>query len=547
MTHDQTLLHQVCNALGLTNGDVQNLETLQTAARWALADESCELKVYEVVALQPVLATLKEKETKFFIPPKSLSIDKGALMPVEKEELIWDVSGIKKRLEDLRNIQPEKLLTALEFHASTLAVNETYNDLSLFDFIKMTTGIATCLQKSEKLRLAGGSISGIQTYLYDIVSKNTAKLLKGRSFYLQLLADSLLEELLQEFDLSPCNVVYASGGGFFVLLPDVPDIETRFREFSKEIAGQIYERHNTALFAELAITDAFDAAQPVNEIWDGLYKKLDTLKFQRLNGNDKLMEYFFAEAVEVGGIRERDPVTSEEMEEEEKVTHYGVKMLKTTKKQIELGKNLRSAKFWAIGKNGNSKAFKDPFGTFHYLVEEESEIPRNAFSRTFNQPNAASPFTFYGGHDFPMFEKDEIDEARQEYHYKGEVKPFDYLVGDDPLKRLAILRMDVDGLGAIFSKGIAKIPENRYQINFTRYAAVSRSLDFFFKGYLNTLQKEYPCTIIIYSGGDDLFIAGKWNEVLALAQDIHKAFDQCYADIGCRHFERCSLASSPLQ
>ena len=64
------------------------------------------------------------------------------------------------------------------------------NDLKLpvdhIDFIKMSVGIAECLKNGNgNLRLAGGSLSGIQSYLYEIVSKNAARLLKGRSFYIQ--------------------------------------------------------------------------------------------------------------------------------------------------------------------------------------------------------------------------------------------------------------------------------------------------------------------------------------------------------------------------
>ncbi len=535
------LLSSFCDSLffeNKINGSEKSL--LQKAARWALQDSHYELKLYEPVALRPVLATLRGHKANSFIPAIPLTMDEEKLESGKKTGLLMPVSAepqptnLKAHLEKLKSTissskDERRLLTALEYYASTLAVSERYDDLSLYDFIKTTVGIATCLQASTRadgrLRLAGGSISGIQTYLYDIVSKNAAKLLKGRSFYLQLLADSMLNNLLQRFDLSPCNVVYASGGGFFVLLPNEMDVAERFDDFTHEIATQLYGRHTTALFAELVISQAFDATCSVPDVWNELYQKLDALKYKRLQQHEQIMNDFFSDAVEVGGLKKRDPITNEEMEDKDIEEHYGVEMLKTTQNQIALGKYLCRAKLWATAATGHKKAFDDPFGSFHYLVDDRNDIPQDAVVRTFNQPDALEPFTFYGGHDFPVFEQNEKDEARQEYHYKGEVKPFDYIIKSEGFTRLAILRMDVDGLGAIFAEDIARVPEARYTINFTRYAAVSRSLDYFFKAYLNTLQKQFKDTsIIIYSGGDDLFIAGKWDDILDLAQNIHREF-----------------------
>jgi len=85
--------------------------------------------------------------------------------------------------------------------------------------------------------------------------------------------------------------------------------------------------------------------------------------------------------------------------------------------------------------------------------------------------------------------------------------------------------MDVDNLGNIFKNGFSN-----EQRTFSRYATLSRNLDFFFKGYLNTIwssSEDYSrSTYILYSGGDDLFIVGKWDVLIDLAKDIRKAFQK---------------------
>ena len=95
----------------------------------------------------------------------------------------------------------------------------------------------------------------------------------------------------------------------------------------------------------------------------------------------------------------------------------------------------------------------------------------------------------------------------------------------DSFKRLGILRMDVDSLGQMFIKGFQGQP-----LTFSRYSALSRSLDFFFKGYLNTIWNSSEAfkqnTYILYAGGDDLFMVGKWDVLIALAHRIHQDFKE---------------------
>ena len=57
-------------------------------------------------------------------------------------------------------------------------------------------------------------------------------------------------------------------------------------------------------------------------------------------------------------------------------------------------------------------------------------------------------------------------------------------IAKDAFKRLGVLRMDVDNLGQIFQQGI--LPE---RATLSRYAALSRSFDYFFSGY--NLEREF--------------------------------------------------------
>ncbi|MFQ9107596.1 MAG: type III-A CRISPR-associated protein Cas10/Csm1 [Coprococcus sp.] len=116
----------------------------------------------------------------------------------------------------------------------------------------------------------------------------------------------------------------------------------------------------------------------------------------------------------------------------------------------------------------------------------------------------------------------------------------DYNTGDtfeqlaesaEGIKRIAVLRADVDNLGqAIVSGFDGKVS------GLSRTATLSRHLSIFFKYFIRDILEhgEYSLSgetkvhqrnaAIIYSGGDDVFIVGAWNEVIELAVDLRNKF-----------------------
>ncbi|NJK30555.1 MAG: hypothetical protein HC940_10600 [Acaryochloris sp. SU_5_25] len=119
------------------------------------------------------------------------------------------------------------------------------------------------------------------------------------------------------------------------------------------------------------------------------------------------------------------------------------------------------------------------------------------------------------------------------------------------IKRVGYLRMDVDRLSQIFSKGLGQ------GYTLPRLACLSRQMTYFFKVYLNSLADARQPNFIdhsaslgfqyllhssladpkkdsdknlrknllfIYAGGDDLFVSGAWNETVEFAFDVYQAF-----------------------
>lgn len=81
---------------------------------------------------------------------------------------------------------------------------------------------------------------------------------------------------------------------------------------------------------------------------------------------------------------------------------------------------------------------------------------------------------------------------------------------------LGILRMDVDGLGKRFIEGFNSIAE---------YKTFSKRLVDFFEEETKIIQQEpafKPYLNIIYAGGDDLFVVGRWDKVIDFAERIQQ-------------------------
>lgn len=469
---------------------------------------------------------------------------------------VWQ--GFKSDLKILntKNLRSysNSMLSLLEKHTTTIP-SSTINlpDISLFDHLKTTAAFAVALHEFAKANkidsitnlknaetpflLLGADVSGIQSYIYDIISTNAAKNLKGRSFYLQLLTESVIQKILIELDLFQANVIYNSGGGFYILAPNTHEIKEKFITISKYIENQIFEEHKTSLYLAfdyevLSKKSVFD--QTINICWKSLNDKLNINKRQRFK-NQLIENYDMFFEPSGGKAYGRDAFTGEELEKSsnKRLNSDGLLLKETSIQQIELGKKLKHAQFWITANQAipylKAAEFQPcKLGVYHYFfsekeLAEQKQLLKGSidntqikiingfdFNLTIAGSNNSAGYVLYGGNDFPV-EEDGLTP-----------KTFNKMGGEGGFKRIAVLRMDVDNLGKAFISGFADGSKT-----FSRYSALSRNLDFFFKGYINKIWRDDKYrnnSIIIYAGGDDLFIVGKWDAIFDMAERIYKDF-----------------------
>lgn len=102
------------------------------------------------------------------------------------------------------------------------------------------------------------------------------------------------------------------------------------------------------------------------------------------------------------------------------------------------------------------------------------------------------------------------------------------------IPRLGVLRMDVDNLGEIFSKGLSHYrnregePERFHSL--ARITTLSSQLAAFFTDILPRLIEQHPDwssrVTVVYAGGDDLFLLGAWDALPDVALSIHENFKE---------------------
>lgn len=526
-------------------------------------------------------------------------------------EQLWGYFGKSlKEIEARSYVARLKLayiLEALHRYAVTIPNPTGVNpEVSWYDHAKMRAGIALCLYRhdavtypDEPLLMVRADISGIQDFIGSVSSKNASKSLKGRSFYVQLLSDAVLRMLLQQLKLHGGNVVYGSGGSFFVLAPHSSDVIEALEAFERAITAKIFEAHNTRISMVIGwqpvresqmLSGKIDEA--IKVLFDEVINTKKSRKFSSYIDSDFTA---FFEPSEEGGRLPVDTVTGEELSENQKIYTLksdGVlpleKELETinasdypisemTYKQILLGQYLRDTDYILVTEEPIGIKAEDaekyefqPIegGPFYYLVldraaeRERNKVTIESARQKSNQDNngerieidetnkTLSTLMLYGGRGVPTFEVGGYKDSggSGDSYRKGDVKDFSHMAFSflrdkkevyktsastglevSKFKRIGVLKMDVDGLGNVFKSGLSGL-----HLTFTRYAALSRNLDWFFKGYLNQLwQNEIlPHTKdayrnysqIIYSGGDDLFIVGRWDVVIAFAEKIKEQF-----------------------
>jgi len=466
---------------------------------------------------------------------------------------------------------------------------KTRSDVSLFEHSKLTAAFSVCLfhyllekyVSVEKItdfanRTEGRyllilvDITGIQKYIYNIGHKGASKALKGRSFFLQQMLDNIAFWLLDEkLKLPITNLIYSSGGKFYLLVPNTKEINIRLSEAQKEIESKFLEQYKGELgiiTGHIVLTGndfmyVNDKKEHlISKKWDELNKIVEINKKKKLSSNWKY-ELFEAQDADGDWI---------------KCSSTGVELIKKhqladSEKTIVNQTNIGESKFLKISASGTVlyQNANDDYSPVEntYISAEQFNSQKLGYelkkeNTTIVQRSYLKGYPVLGLNSFELIQ--ELDLATN-----GESIPRHFLINNldvNRLKgksqkgfkfyggnwylaefsevikrgvgidRLGVLRLDVDNLGLIFKEGFGS------KATFGRVVQLSSMLDFFFSSYLNNLENLKWSVIkgvnddkgkplkelmqIVYSGGDDVFIVGHWSVLPDVAIWINNKFKE---------------------
>ncbi|MDR2967902.1 MAG: type III-A CRISPR-associated protein Cas10/Csm1 [Methanobacteriaceae archaeon] len=491
-----------------------------------------------------------EKELKeYYIPLEPLSLDKNTFEKIKPQPgkkinmnyvSLW--ADFKNELKRIGTPNFNTTLAILKKYTSTIpsAVYKSEADISLYDHLKTTAALTTSRfrynQETKKLKQTNhqkvylavtGDISGIQKFIYKVSSPQDAqsgmsKRLRGRSLYLNLLNDSIASRLVENLGFDQSNILFCGGGRFIIIVANTEKIKSKIEEFKDKINNYFIKEFNAELYLGLAYEECSG-------------KDLESFGKVTADLNMKL-----AEDKKHKFIDQLDKVF--EVEKNVKYDKTCSVCGKTTNKEIceacksheNLGRIAINSKFIikCFSRTNNEYDFYEERLGIGYLFKnypktidfiknlndnhgkyEKIEIIR------LNSTNFLTEDVISG---IKHLEKEIFKKITLSFNFMGNTVPkfIGKSIGENKIatslyfehlakiskgaNKLGIVKMDVDNLGKVFTKGFKHLEEEKtIKVDdeekiviikggtISRISTLSSQLDMFFSGFINEIAKQY--------------------------------------------------------
>lgn len=380
--------------------------------------------------------------------------------------------------------------------------------------------------------------------------------MRGRSLYIDLLLEEFIDEYLEQIGLSRANVLYSGGGHFYILAPNIEDTKKAIDKLQAKMNRWLMENIGINLYLAIGIAECSANNLMKSEAQGNLFaivnKKLKDDKTIRYSKDEDFLEYIFNVEKEEDTAKKECNICHNLVDklwkynsDEEIACEFCLNLYK-------LGQDILTQDLvFVISEekiDGGIKIFGKDKDLYMYAVNiEDIDMFKGKILRIYSKNNLLENDLAIRLYLADYSAKNENDE----------VMTFDDLAKssckiDKGIKRLGVLRLDIDDLGIAFSSGFVsdkdKIEANLRYATLSRYADLSKDISMFFKVTINKIcagdligcvdfeEKAFNIfgiakapkrkVNIIYAGGDDLFLVGAWDEVLEVAIDINRAFKQ---------------------
>lgn len=536
-------------------------------------------------------------------PANIFPLDTPEIRQVESKQASKDYSDLFfnfiaaiEKLEHKQNIPLwfehfDSLFMIYASHIPAASVGYVVPDVSLYDHCRTTSALASALYlyhhetgtidegniknyEPKKFLLVNGDFYGIQNFIFSEgggTGKASAKLLRGRSFYVSLLSELAADMICRGIGLPVSSVILNAAGKFTILAPNTERTRVIIRDAEKTINNWLVSRY----YGEASMGISFIEASPddfvsskFSSLWERLLKEIDKHKYSKFdlskyggavpdylsafdNTLSKPICPFCAKRPSDHDV-ESDPLLGDEksscricrdhiyigtnLVKEDKIAiatvdadlereklkepllgKYQVSF-KVSGKLNDLSKAGTLLKYWNIGITEDGCLSKEITAKFI-----------NGYVPTYDDSDLYDD-RYLAGRRGEKKKLDLIEQIKVDKENKTP-KTFSHIAvkalnseTHAGTQVIGILKADVDNLGLLFSCGFR---EGRQTLS--RLATLSRQLNNFFSIFLPYFLKNdnrFQDTYTVFAGGDDLFLIGPWNRIIELADLLNKEFRQ---------------------
>lgn len=436
----------------------------------------------------------------------------------------------------------DALLESLEdcFSVIPVSVGNAGCDVSLFVETKIAAAIACCLKamemKGEKPEkpfiLYSVDFSGIQSFIYTITSSGALKSLRARSLYLSLMMEYVADLILERNGLSRANLIYAGGGRAHILLPSDEETIEKTTAVVQMVNRFLSKNFGAALYLASGYVQTDGLAFTSNQGKDDSFAKLFAETSRQISAQ-KLCRYSYDELVELNNGESAN-------HDRECAVCGNVRRL--------VRRNDRDLCITCAQLEGFSSSLNqspDMLCVVDGIAENGLPLPAENGGECSLVPGnellaMKSKWTYLINHSADIPKAKRIWMSLHQAKMDSRPATFENLAEKSKgIRRLGVLRADVDNLGMLFAAGfIDKTKKLPYAgCTLTKYSTLSASLTWFFQRHLDDVI-EYTAGIkqldvqnrgngvsVVYAGGDDVFLIGGWNDVLSAGMTVRDAFN----------------------
>lgn len=417
-------------------------------------------------------------------------------------------------------------------------------DISLYDHVKLTAAFALCIKQyldekgvvdyreelfnkasdfynKKAFRMYSMDLSGIQSFIYNIGSKSALKGLRARSFYLEILLEASVDELLNRAGLCRANVLYTGGGHTYIIMPATSKTEGIIESFERELNEWLTNTFDIGLYTAGGYGDC--SSNDLKNKPNGSYKSIFTSVSKNIS-KKKLHRYSSEDIFKLNHLQRED------YSRECSICHRMDRL--NDENECSICSSLKLMSDMIISKN-------DSFFAVMRHTDGGIELPFGYTLKAYSWDEMRSVMANDRGYVRLYAKNKPVTGSKAAANlwvgdYSAEKEFHKLIENSDGIKRLGVIRADVDNLGQAFVEGFAQ-KDGRYE-TVSRTAVFSRKLSMYFKQYVNvllnngkyTLYKDKPQgkrnAVIVYSGGDDLFIVGGWDDIIGFAVDLYNSF-----------------------